>query len=90
MTAKARADKLLRTPKWLTKEQLQEIKQFYIDAEYLTYYTKVQFEVDHIIPLRGKHVSGLHVPNNLQLLTEKENEIKHNSYKGATKWKLYH
>jgi 5-methylcytosine-specific restriction endonuclease McrA len=70
--------KLQRTPTWLSKEQFKEIQQFYIDAIYLTNYTKVNFEVDHIIPLKGKLVSGLHVPWNLQLLTEEENIKKSN------------
>lgn len=70
--------KIQRTPKWLTKTQLKEIEQFYLDAAYLTNYTKTPFEVDHIVPLQGKNVSGLHVPWNLQILTQSENCSKGN------------
>ena len=80
LTKKREAAKLQRTPKWLSKDQFKAIEQFYIDASYLTYYTGTNFEVDHIIPLQGKHVSGLHVPWNLQILTESENAKKHNSF----------
>ena len=76
--AKYRAAKLQATPKWLTKQHLKEIEQFYIDAEYLTLLTKENFVVDHIIPLQGKKVCGLHVPWNLQLLTQLENSKKGN------------
>lgn len=74
------AAKLQRTPKWLTEEQLKEIQQFYMNAEYLTNYTKIKFEVDHIIPLQGENISGLHVPSNLQLITAEENVRKHNKW----------
>lgn len=76
--SKYHSGKLKRTPAWLSNNQLNEIKQFYKHAEYLTHYTKTIFEVDHIVPLRGKYVSGLHVPWNLQLITAEENRRKYN------------
>src|ERR1035437_8848022 len=74
-TAKRRAAKLQATPK-LTKAQHKEIQAFYIEAVRLTNTTGISHEVDHIIPLQGKTVSGLHVPWNLQILTASENASK--------------
>lgn len=42
--------------------------------------TGVPHEVDHVIPLRGKKVSGLHVVDNLQILVKKDNVRKSNSF----------
>lgn len=72
--------KIQRTPKWLTKENLLEIEVFYKKAQELTNKTKIKYQVDHIVPLNGKNVSGLHVPGNLQILTQKENIKKFNNF----------
>ena len=70
-TALRKATKLRATPSWLTTEQLNEIKQIYINCP-------KGMQVDHIVPLKGKEVNGLHVPWNLQYLTPKENSKKRN------------
>lgn len=71
-TAKRKARLLNATPKWLTAEQMKQIEDIY----------KLAYEqgkaVDHIIPLQGKVVCGLHVPWNLQLLSKSENSAKSN------------
>lgn len=67
-----------RTPKWLTKQQKNEIDKFYILAYTKTQETGIEHHVDHIIPLQGKNVSGLHVPWNLQVITAKRNRNKSN------------
>lgn len=77
-SAKRRAKKRQATPEWLTSEQLLEIQNIYLKARQLTEDTKIRHEVDHIIPLKGKSVSGLHVPWNLQILTISANRRKYN------------
>jgi len=67
-TAKYNAAKLQRTVAW---SDLDAIKEFYENC-------KKGMAVDHIYPLQGKEVSGLHVLNNLQYLTPKENSSKAN------------
>ena len=76
--AQRKADKIKRTPKWLTKEDKKRILEFYKEANRLTIETGIQYEVDHILPLKGKLVSGFHHPDNLQILTKSENSSKNN------------
>jgi hypothetical protein len=61
------------TPKWLTENQKMEIRLKYRLAIELSRATGERHAVDHIIPLHGESVCGLHVPWNLQVLTQKDN-----------------
>lgn len=73
-----RACKLQATPNWLNKEQLQQIESFYWLAQLQKELTDTQYHVDHIVPLKGKTVCGLHVPWNLQVIPALENIRKGN------------
>ena len=73
-----RASKLHRTPPWLTDDDKAQMVELYKLAKVLGAH------VDHIIPLQGKNVSGLHVPNNLQLLTPSQNSSKRNKFEVLT------
>ena len=66
------------TPKWLTENQKMEIRLKYRLAIELSRVTGERHAVDHIIPLHGESVCGLHVPWNLQVLTQKDNLTKYN------------
>ena len=71
--SKRKAFKIQATPNWLSIEQLDAIKRVYIEADRLTQQTGVKHEVDHIVPLNGRTVSGLHVPWNLRAIPAQEN-----------------
>jgi hypothetical protein len=69
-----KAAKAQRMPAWLTADDKEVIAVLYEQARTL------QMHVDHIVPLRGKAVSGLHVPWNLQALTPADNIAKRNKF----------
>ena len=72
--AKRRAKERQATPLWLTREHYDAILAVYEEAERLTQETGIQYQVDHIVPLSGKIVSGLHVPWNLRAIPAEENQ----------------
>jgi hypothetical protein len=61
---------LQRLPSWADREKIREI---YRDCP-------EGMHVDHIIPIKGKLVSGLHVHTNLQYLTAEDNLKKSNYF----------
>jgi hypothetical protein len=72
--AKRRAKVRMATPPWLTEAHYEAIKAVYKEAERLSAETGIEYQVDHIVPLSGKTVSGLHVPWNLRAIPAHENQ----------------
>ena len=77
---KYQAAKLKRTPTWLGKDDFWLMEQAYELAALRTKMFGVLWTVDHIIPLQGKFVSGLHVPTNLRVIPGRENSSKGNQF----------
>lgn len=60
------------------------IKAIYLECARITNETGIPHQVDHIVPLKGKIVSGLHVPWNLQIIPARENRKKSNNFQIET------
>jgi hypothetical protein len=80
LTAKRRACKLQRIPSWTTETDIWMMQEIYELSALRTKLTGVKWEVDHIIPLQGKLVSGLHMPFNMQVIPAMQNRIKKNKF----------
>ena len=74
------ANKKQRTPAWLTLVDFERIENEYRLAALQAKITGTIWHVDHIIPLQGKNVCGLHVPTNLKAIPGMDNLRKSNRY----------
>ena len=91
-TPKRKADKASRNrlkklskshnaiPNWLSNEHKQQIRDIYIHMQDCRAITGEEYHVDHIVPLQGESVCGLHVPWNLQVLPSDVNVSKSNKW----------
>jgi hypothetical protein len=75
--SKRRAKLLNATPVWA---DFAAIQVEYDLADWCSKATGIKYHVDHIVPLQGKTICGLHVPNNLQVIPAKDNHVKHNKF----------
>lgn len=76
-TARYEARKIHASPSWANNFFIEEV---YLLAALRTKISGFPWQVDHIIPLQGKQVCGLHVENNLQVIPAIENQKKNNSF----------
>lgn len=78
--ARYRAGKYNRTPLWVDDDAVWMMEEAYTLAKLRETSFGFQWGVDHIIPLHGRQVSGLHVPLNLQVIPMKDNRQKGNKF----------
>lgn len=76
--AKRRSQKQKATPPWLNDDHIKQIESLYWLADDLKKVSGQNYHVDHIEPLNGKTICGLHVPWNLQVLPSDINILKSN------------
>lgn len=82
LNAKRHAAKLQRTPAWADHAAIRAV---YEESARLTKETGIQHHVDHIVPLQGETVCGLHVAENLRVITATENMKKRHFWDATPK-----
>jgi len=75
--AARRAKRLKRTPAWANLKKIELVYQL---CNWASRFTDEPLHVDHVAPLCGKNISGLHVAENLQILPASENFAKNNTW----------
>lgn len=83
-TAEKAARRRAATPQFLSLLDKQKIKQIYELARDCSVITGEPYEVDHVVPINGKIVCGLHVPWNLQVIPAYQNRKKRNDFNGES------
>jgi hypothetical protein len=73
--AKRRASQVLATPVWADHKKIRAV---YAAAARISKETGIRHDVDHVIPIKGRKASGLHVHFNLRVIPSKENKRKFN------------
>ena len=66
-------------PKWISKDDISKMRSIYKMCRNISKKTGIPHEVDHIVPINGENVCGLHVPWNLRVIPRDENKKKSNS-----------
>lgn len=70
---------VVATPAWVDSEKIVALYQ---EAQRMTVETGIRHSVDHVIPLKGKTVCGLHVHHNMEVIPYVDNCKKGNRYDG--------
>lgn len=78
-TRERQAATLRATPVWYDRDLVGEVYRL---AECRTKLTGIRWEVDHIVPLRGETVCGLHTLDNLRVIPAAVNRAKSNTWTG--------
>lgn len=78
---KTRSERVKRaTPSWLSEEHQYQMILVYEERDNRNLEGDTVWEVDHVVPIQGKKVCGLHVPWNLQVSPRSENRSKSNYF----------
>lgn len=68
------------TPLWFDENHLFVVREAYALAKMREKTTGITWDVDHIIPLRGKNVCGLHVMQNIAVIPRIVNNFKRTKF----------